>query len=176
VGLSDSPISDALACTASGVRPSFKPATRVGVFCFASVLSWAKSCGVHDLPWLEGFLAMTITPEKVEIAYQALCDLGLSLVATSHNWTNRQRKAKHGNVQSARCVHWQTLTFSLRGAETDGEAGWWSVPLEAIVSRRWEATLVARWLLQQHQSLQHPLRMTIWVTWSQRRVLLSLSS
>jgi len=36
---------------------------------------------------------MTITPEKVEIAYQALCDLGLSLVATSHNWTNRQRKA-----------------------------------------------------------------------------------
>jgi len=59
---------------------------------------------------------MTITPEKVEIAYQALCDLGLSLVATSHNWTNRQRKAKHGNVQSARCVHWQTLTFEFTGA------------------------------------------------------------
>ena len=32
-------------------------------------------------------------PKRIETAYQALCDLGLSLVATSHNWTNDQRKA-----------------------------------------------------------------------------------
>lgn len=36
---------------------------------------------------------MIDTPEKVKTAYQALCDLGLSLVATSHKWTNEQRKA-----------------------------------------------------------------------------------
>jgi len=30
---------------------------------------------------------------KVETAYQALCDLGLSLAATSHNWTSEQRSA-----------------------------------------------------------------------------------
>ena len=35
---------------------------------------------------------MTISPEKVQIAYQALCDLGVSLASTAHKWTNEQRK------------------------------------------------------------------------------------
>ena len=34
-----------------------------------------------------------IFPKKVETAYQALCDLGLSLAATGHQWTNEQREA-----------------------------------------------------------------------------------
>ena len=36
---------------------------------------------------------MTISPEKVQIAYQALCGLGVSLASTAHKWTNEQRKA-----------------------------------------------------------------------------------
>jgi hypothetical protein len=42
---------------------------------------------------LEGFLAMSISLKKVETAYQALCDLGLSLAETAHNWTSEQRSA-----------------------------------------------------------------------------------
>ena len=34
-----------------------------------------------------------IIPKKVETAYQALYDLGLSLAATGHKWTNEQRSA-----------------------------------------------------------------------------------
>lgn len=58
VGFKDVPWRDACDCTASGVRPSFKPATRVGVFCWASVRSAALSAGVHGLPLLGGVLAM----------------------------------------------------------------------------------------------------------------------
>ncbi len=50
MGFRDNPISDALDSPASGVRPSFKPATRVGVFSLASVLSLEMSLVDHDLP------------------------------------------------------------------------------------------------------------------------------
>ena len=36
---------------------------------------------------------MIIDPMEVEIAYQALCDLGLSLAETGHHWTDKQREA-----------------------------------------------------------------------------------
>ena len=36
---------------------------------------------------------MTKDSVKIEIAYQALCDLGLSLAETHHQWTNAQRQA-----------------------------------------------------------------------------------
>lgn len=49
---------DARDCTASGVRPIFKPITRVGVFWDANCLSVLLSLGVHDLPWFFGCLAM----------------------------------------------------------------------------------------------------------------------
>lgn len=36
---------------------------------------------------------MIISPKKVEVAYQALCDLGVSLADVGHRWTNKQRTA-----------------------------------------------------------------------------------
>lgn len=36
---------------------------------------------------------MTISPEKVRIAYKSLCDLGVSLADAAHTWTNEQRAA-----------------------------------------------------------------------------------
>ena len=38
-----------------------------------------------------------------------------------------------GNFRAVSAAPGAALTFSLRGAETGGEAGCWSVPLEAIV-------------------------------------------
>src|SRR5690606_2928616 len=58
VGLREMLFSPALARTASSVRPSFRPITRVGVFSWASCLSCLTSAGVHCLPWLAGGLAM----------------------------------------------------------------------------------------------------------------------
>jgi hypothetical protein len=51
-GASEIPCSDAFDCTARGVRPSFTPITRVGVFSFTNCFSSLTSCGVHGLPVL----------------------------------------------------------------------------------------------------------------------------
>ena len=58
VGFSEMFSALAFCATASGVRCIFKPMTRVGVFSFASCLSWVTSCGVQCLPWLPGVFAM----------------------------------------------------------------------------------------------------------------------
>ena len=50
VGLRETLFSPALARTASSVRPSFNPMTRVGVFAFASCLSCVTASGVQVLP------------------------------------------------------------------------------------------------------------------------------
>ena len=49
VGFNDTPTWDACDCTASSVRPIFRPMTRVGVFALASCWSCLSSLGVQHL-------------------------------------------------------------------------------------------------------------------------------
>jgi hypothetical protein len=67
VGFSDMLSSLAFDGTAPGVRPSFSPATRVGVFSFASWRSCLTSAGVHGLP-LAGRCASS---ERIFSAFRA---------------------------------------------------------------------------------------------------------
>lgn len=60
VGFREVPCFDAWLCTAAGVRPSFRAATRVGVFCFASLLSCWRSPGVQGFPEFRFDLAMQL--------------------------------------------------------------------------------------------------------------------
>lgn len=55
------PCSEALLATAAGVRPNLSPMTRVGVLPFASSRSCVTCAGVHGLPELRLYFAITVS-------------------------------------------------------------------------------------------------------------------
>lgn len=63
VGFSGMFSAEALVYTASGVRPSFRPMTRVGVFSLASFASCFTSVDVQVLPVLRVDLLMVVVVE-----------------------------------------------------------------------------------------------------------------
>lgn len=58
MGLRETPSSLALDRTASSVRPSLSPITRVGVFSRANFLSLFSSAPLHDFPLFLSYLAI----------------------------------------------------------------------------------------------------------------------